>query len=325
MLYTPLRTKRIALLGWLLVGFAATSVRAQTGPELLLKPWPTDQTVESTSDGYFLNAAHSDTGSSLQLSEYESQGRFRIVPGNLVSPRIGYDFTLLQTNSKSGVIPKDLTDESVAIGTAIGEYHGWVAGLTLGIGYAGDTAFERGSAWYGNATLGVGKQINDNDILGIVLDYDGNRPYFPDIPLPGVVYRHKVDPEILLALGLPYSSIEWRPTERLKLEASYTLVSQFAARVGYEVVKHVFLYGSYADVQDAFHVADLGSNRRLLFSQQRVESGVEFSANDHLMLRLAAGYAFDNRFQRGFDFDNPDKLVNFSDSPYAHAALELRF
>jgi hypothetical protein len=91
------------------------------------------------------------------------------------------------------------------------------------------------------------------------------------------------------------------------------------------VVKHVFLYGSYADVQDAFHVADLGSDRRLLFSQQRLETGVEFSANDHLMLRVAAGYAFDNRFQRGFDFDNPDKLVNFSDAPYAHAALELRF
>jgi len=316
---------RIALLGLLLIGLSATSARAQTGPGLLLKPWPTDQTVESTTDGYFLNAAHGDTGSNLQLSEYESEGRLRIEPGNLVSPRIGYDFTLLQTTSKSGAIPKDLSDESVAIGTTVGQYHGWVAGLTLGLGYAGDTAFERGSAWYGKATLGIGKEINDHDILGIVLDYDGNRPYFPDIPLPGVVYRHKVDDNILLALGLPYSSIEWHPTDRLKVEASYTLVSQFAARVDYEVVKHVSLYGSFANVQDAFHVADLGSNRRLLFSQQRIETGVEFSANDHLMLRVAAGYAFDNRFQRGFDFDNPDKLVNFGDAPYAHAALELRF
>ena len=325
MLAKPSRWTRGLLLGLLVIGVTALAAHAQSGPGLLLKPWPTDQTVEATADGYFLNAAHTDAGSDLQLSQYESQGRFRIVPGNLVSPRIGYDFTLIQTNSKSGIIPKDLTDESVAIGTAIGQYHGWVAGMTLGIGYAGDSAFERGSAWYGKATLDIGRELNNHDVLAIVLDYDGNRPYFPDIPLPGIVFRHKIDDKLLLALGLPYTSVEWRPTEKLKLEASYTLVSQFSARIGYEVVHHLFLYGSYANVQDAFHVNGLGADRRLLFSQQRLEAGVEFSANDHLMLRVAGGYAFDNRFQRGFDFDNPDTLLNFSDTPSAHAALELRF
>jgi hypothetical protein len=316
---------RLILLGTVVLALMSTSARAQSGAGLLLKPWATDQTLETTTDAYFLNAEHSAGGDSLQLSEYDSTGRFRLQPGNKVSPRIGYAFTFLNSSSRSGVVPKNLTDLSIAVGTGVAQYHGWIAGVTLGVGYAGDTAFSRDSGWYGKATFDIGKPINDHDCLAFLIDYDGNRPYFPEIPLPGFAYRRKIDDHLLLVAGLPYSSLQWTPTTNLKIEGSYRLLSQVTARVEYRVLEKLLLYGSYSYVQDAFHVQGLSADQRLLFSDERLEGGFEYSLADQLMFRLAGGYAFDNRFASGFDFDHTHHVLSFSDGPYLHAAFELRF
>ena len=97
---------RLILLGCVTVAVMSAVARAQSGAGLLLKPWATDQAVETTTDSYFLNAEHSAGGDSLQLSEYDATGRFRIQPGNLVSPRIGYDFTFLNSSSGAAWFPR---------------------------------------------------------------------------------------------------------------------------------------------------------------------------------------------------------------------------
>jgi hypothetical protein len=315
---------RVLLFGALALLLSYAIAHAQTSAGLLLKPWPTDQVLDSTTDGYVLNASHSDAGQSLQVSDSESCGRLRLQPGNPASPRLGYDFHFLDTNAKSGIIPRELTDLSIAVGSAIGEYHGWIAGMTVGVGYAGDAAFSRGSAWYGKASFDLGKQVSDQGIVALILDYDGNRPYFPDIPLPGVVYRHHFDDTLCLSLGLPYSCIVWNPIDKVTFEASYRLASKFTAQVGYEFVENVSLFGSYHYVQEAYHIDGLGSRQRLLFSDQRVEAGVEYTPNTRFSFRLAAGYAFDNRFDRGFGFENPHGLVSFGDTPYVRVTFELK-
>ena len=223
------------------------------------------------------------------------------------------------------MVPKNLTDLSIAVGTAIGQYHGWIAGATLGLGYAGDSAFSRDSGWYGKATFDIGKTLNDRDSLALLVDYDGNRPYFPEIPLPGFVFRHKIDDQLLFAAGLPYSSLEWTPTSKLKIEASYRVISQVTARIGYRIFRNLLAYGSYKYVQDGFHIDGLANDQRLLFSDERLEAGFEYSLADQLMIRVAGGYAFDNRFTSGFDFEHTHHVLSFSDGPYVHLAFELRF
>jgi len=318
------RSTQVLLLSALAVLLICTIVQAQTGAGLLLKPWPTDQFLENTTDAYIFNASRTDGGQSLQVSDSDSCGRLRLQPGNFASPRLGYDFHFLDTSSKSGIIPRELTDLSLAVGSAVGEYHGWIAGMTVGVGYAGDAAFSRGSAWYGKATFDLGKQVTDQGIVALILDYDGNRPYFPDIPLPGVVYRHHFDDTLCLSVGLPYSCIVWNPIDKFRFEASYRLASKFTAQIGYELVKHVSVFGGYHYVQEAYHIDGLGSRQRLLFSDQRVEAGVEYNPNTRCSFRLAAGYAFDNRFDRGFGFENTHGLVSFGDTPYVRATLELK-
>ena len=163
------------------------STRAQTGPELLVKPWPeTGQISEGSADAYIFDAGHTKgTNDSFRLSDYESVGRFRILPGNEISPRIGYDFLYLDNHTSSPRLPRQLFDESMAIGTGIAKWDGgWVAGITLGVGYAGSQPFDVGRGWYGKGDIVVAKEISDTDAFGIILDYNGNRTYLPDTPLP---------------------------------------------------------------------------------------------------------------------------------------------
>lgn len=318
--------RRVLVIGVVLFAISlAATVRAQTGAALLLKPWPQDQAFEGVAGGYFENSAHSDSGDNVQFSDYESSGRIRIMPGNLISPRVGYDFRYINADTKSTVIPHELSDQSIALGTAIAQYSGWVAGATFGLGYAGDSAFSRGSAWYGKATVAFGKKFDDRNGLGIVIDYDGNRPYYPDFPLPGFAYIHRHDPHLLLTLGVPYSSIEWTPTERIKVEGSYTLLQDLAARISYEFIKHWTVFTAFHTERDAFHVDDFPKDRRLLFENHRVEGGVQFVPCDHATLSLSGGYAFGNRFSQGFDFDKTHTVLKISDAPFLHAGLEVRF
>jgi len=44
---------------------------------------------------YFFEAGLPQSGQFLRLQDYETVGRSRILPGNEISPRIGYDITFL--------------------------------------------------------------------------------------------------------------------------------------------------------------------------------------------------------------------------------------
>jgi hypothetical protein len=303
----------------------AATARAQTGPELLLKPFPTNELFDGSADGVWMHRAKQEPGDTLQFSEYESSGRFRLMPGNEASPRIGYDFNYLDSRTNSKIIPHQLSDESVAVGTPIGKYEDWVAGLTLGFGYAGDSAFERGAGFYGKAAIGIGRKFDNGDILGVLIDYNGNRNYFPDFPLPGFAYTHEMQKNLQLVLGIPYSSIHWEPIEHLKFDGGYTLLSDLDANVGYEILPKVTAYAKYEIVRDAFHIEGLPKDRRLLFQTRRAEMGLHWDPCKNCTLTVAGGYAFANRFRTSFDFVETEKLVRFSDQPYVRAGFELRY
>src|SRR4051812_8361233 len=60
----------------ILIGlFAAPLAMAQTGPDLLLKPWPKDRKVEVQADATFFDTGHTSTGDSFHLTQYGTSGR----------------------------------------------------------------------------------------------------------------------------------------------------------------------------------------------------------------------------------------------------------
>src|ERR1700689_2498811 len=74
----------IAVVIFLLAG--ARRTLAQTGPDLLVKSWATDQAVDATADALFEPSAHTDGDSSVQLDFYHGLGRWRLIPDSDASP-----------------------------------------------------------------------------------------------------------------------------------------------------------------------------------------------------------------------------------------------
>jgi hypothetical protein len=306
---------------------------AQTGGELILKAWPKEQAVDASADAYLLNGGHvQETGSSLRLSIFESDGRFRLMPGEIASPRIGYSFTAFDMTGAKATgpgrvhLPDQLYDTSVAFATPIGKYGDWIVAISGGIGYTGSSPFGDADAWYGKADFAVIRQLDEGSGIAFVLDYNGNRPYLPDVPLPGFAYIKRIDPTLLLTLGVPVTSVEWKPTDSLRVELGYVLVDEIRARIGYDVAPHWEVFGSAGLRQDAFHLNEItAGNARLLFEQRRAEIGVTWRPTESFDLTIAGGYAWGGEFSTGFDLRNSQTLAKLSDEPYLRAGLQIRF
>ena len=68
----------------LLIACVALPARAQTGPDLLLKTWDKNERVEASVNGMFLENGHTkQEDADFRLSVYETEGRFRLIPGNV--------------------------------------------------------------------------------------------------------------------------------------------------------------------------------------------------------------------------------------------------
>jgi hypothetical protein len=301
--------------------------RAQTGASLMVKPWSEkNEFLDARADAFVLNEGHiKDTGEGFQLQEYFTEGRARIFPGNEISPRVGWDFTFMDLHTSHPSLPSQLSDESIGFGTGLARWDKWVAALTIGVGYSGDSAFSRGDAWFGQADLIFARIISDTDALVFLIDYDGHRTFLPDSPLPGIAYSHRFDPTLQAILGLPYSSVDWKPFDRLEIEGEYALLTDFRANVAYEFIRHFFVYGALGNREESFSTDTLPKDRHLFFLQRRIEAGLRWEPTERLRVKVGVGYAFDGEFRSGWDLLETHRVAKLDDEPYVHAGLEFRF
>lgn len=322
---------RRAMLGrLLLVAAGALSLagvaRAQSSAALLVKPWDADQTVEDQTTDYLFAGGHTEDGHhTFDLDTVESQGRLRLFPGNIASPRLGYDLTYLNTNTSQAGFPGQLLDFSVAGGTFLSETNGWVTGITLGVGYAGEAPFGTGRAWYGRADFVLAKKFNDQDSLGIGLDYDGHRTYAPDVPLPGFGWSHQFDPKLQMVIGAPISSITWKPIDHLRIYADYLLLTDFDIDIGWEFIHHWTVFGAFESRDDAFWIDELNGRHRLIYAQRRIEAGVRWQPVGPVTLSLSAGEGLWTDFRSGWDERHSTRVLYASNEPFLRAGLEIRF
>lgn len=320
----------VALAASMSLLLGASSASAQTNSGLLIAPFPKEETLVSETSATFLEGGHiaePENDEDFQLSIYGSYGRFRLIPGEIKSPRIGYDFTYLDLDTSFDGLPERLVDQSVAVGFPVAQVDDWIFGASVGVGYAGDGGFGDGDAWYGLASIAAFRQLNETSALVFILDYDGNRTFLPDVPLPGFAYvREMKERRLSMTLGLPLSSLRWEPTEQLTLEVAFFMPEDLRIDVGYELVEDVTIFGRLRQQAEGFFVDGLPENHdRILFVQRRAEAGVRYQPHDAVRLDLAVGYAFSGEFNEGFDSRGPDEIADISDEPYVRAGVELRF
>jgi len=319
--------KKLTLVFAALAATLGTSVvHAQSSAALLLKPWEASGLVEDSTSGYLMDQGHVQTnGNHFQMSVLESQGRVRLFPGHEASPRFGYDVTLLNTHTSNPGFHSQLLDASFAAGAFVGIYQGWVFGVTLGLGYAGNSPFAEGRGWYGHEDFVIAKKFGEHDAVGIGIDYDGHRSYLPDCPLPGLAYSHTFDPHLDMVLGAPLSSITWKPTDQWRFYLDYLILTDFNFDAGYQFIKHWTVFGAFETRRDQFYITELHGHNRLLYGQKRAEAGIRFDPRPELNFNIAVGYAFSTDFRSGWDYRTTNPYLYASNVPYVHIGCDLKF
>ena len=76
---------------------------------------------------------------------------------------------------------------------------------------------------------------------------------------------------------------------------------------------------------NAFHVNTIEGNDRLMAFESRVELGLKGTINDTVSFVIAGGYAFDRKFETGWDSRDTDEIADVSDEPYVRVGIEARF
>jgi hypothetical protein len=316
---------RCALIAALLLLVVVEVARAQTGATMLVKPLMDEkETWESHGDALFIGNGETSNNENFQMNVVEYQGRLREVKEPFI-PRIGWDLTYLDINGDDPALQQDLIDVSVGAGLDFGVHGNWQWAAAIGGGYAGNTPFGESDAWYGMATLRVGKRISEKTALAIVIDYDGNRSIYPDIPLPGFALRHQYSPNLAFVLGVPVSSIYWNVNQRTHVNVNWTLIDSFDADVRYELSPKWNVYTALEARSEAFSVDGTSGDDRLLFQQRRVEAGVQWKPWAHTRLVAALGYTIGGEFSIGFDQRDSDLVADLSDEPYVRIGFERRF
>jgi len=317
-------TRLLGLIVASVLGLSTLSF-AQTGPSLITEAFDEGQVAELEVSYQWQDTGNSGiTDPKIGLQLFDAQGRWQVTQDDL-GLTLGMQTTVLSI-SDSLTLPNSLVDHSLALGFNIGQIDDWKVSTVLGIGYNGRSPYGDGNAKYGKANLIFSKEASDTSMWQVIVDYDGNRSFLPDVPLPSVSYSDWSNEQFQWTLGFPYSSFTWQPTDKFELEASAVLIYNIHVTGSYELNENFELFASYVNRTDAFRGDnDDPSTRRVIFTQQTVELGVNWEPCNEFNLSIAAGYAFDQEFEFGFDTQNTTKITDVSDEPFVRFAAEFKF
>ena len=291
----------------------------------MVQPWDEDA-FQSQADAFIFPAARlKPFGTSVQVSELESQGRWRFGGEDEHGPAVAYALNFLSLSQRKGLLPGQLTDISVGGAAPLGRVGDWSFAASAALGYAGDRPFATGTAWYGRASVLVGRTLRPGTQLLLLLEYDGNRGIIPDVPLPAVEYRSKVSDAFQYVVGYPTTAIIWNPTDRLEVDLNWYVPDSFDATAEYTLGQHWSVFGAFGARDLPFHASTLAGNRRIFFTETRFEVGIRYRLNDAFNVVLASGYAIDRRFWRGYDEIDLERIAALPDQPYLRVGLSLSF
>jgi hypothetical protein len=305
-----------ASLGVALMMLCAADGSGQTSPSLLIEPWKDEPHWADTYDEPMFNPSGHSKGDDrdIDLVYYDSFGRVKLdrddqKPGFW----LGYRALTIGVGGDQPLLPGDLVDVSVAAAFQVTEHdQPWRWSLAVGAGTANDGHWSNSDALYGVATLNASHQIDERSALHIGLNYDGNRTFLPDWPLPYFVFEQRASEDFSYRLGLPSSGVAWKPWEYLTVSAGYSVPINLSVRISLDVAYDMSLFTEYGRTLDGFFLQD-GGHTRLFYEMSRVSAGVRWIREPWIDLRVGVGYAFDQEFATGFDVRDLDTLVEPSD------------
>ncbi len=300
----------------LVLGAAALPALAQSGTEMLLKPWDWEggQTADLQAGTGKTTTKDSNSRREVSMSLLHLQGRVHTEGAPLM---VGWqaDFLRLSTLDRPA-IPETMHDVGVSLATSLSPdgpvtvfTQDWDLAAEVGIGHAA-MSFSDTRGYYGTATLTAGTRLSATQTLKLGVAYNGNRSFLPDVPLPGFEYEETFPapggdgkkPVFAYHVGIPRVGFAWRPEERWLFKVDATLTAPGSALVEYELERdRGFVFAGYTPYRLRAHQNGDDANRRLFFSNDTLEVGLRLANPRGMHLLVAVGYAMNQTLDHGFD------------------------
>jgi len=150
-------------------------------------------------------------------------------------------------------LPNDVYDLNLFTGYKQVLDNGWLVGGVAQFGSASDKLFHSADEFIYGGRVFVKVPSNDTDYWVFLLDYSSNRAFLQYVPLPGVGYMYNPNEKIKVFAGVPFAFIEYKPTEKIKLEVSYFPVSTVNAKASYKVDENWTLFADYVWKEQKFY------------------------------------------------------------------------
>lgn len=307
---------------------------AGTGPELVMSPLRGQG--EATIEHLHLDQSYSDplppsmlgpgarSQPPVRLSINDASARMKLPDSLPMKMVVGYEHTWISVDSPDPRLPNQLFDQSIGLGAELFKTDKWTFSATVAIGYAGNNPYADQGALYGKASVIGEYQIDQKSALQLSLNYDGNRAFMPDVPLPGIAYTHTPRQGLRYTVGLPFSKIYWEPIERLSIDVTYFVPYTVNVEVAYKLTDQVSAFTALKNRYQSFQFMDDGSDQ-LFFEQRTIEAGVRWAITRGTEVTVTGGYAFGQEFSTGFDSRDTDKITDIGDAWFGRIGLGLPF
>jgi hypothetical protein len=125
----------------------------------------------------------------------------------------------------------------------------------------------------------------------LFLNWDDDRSFLNDLPLPAFAYEYHPSPDLDLMIGLPVLSLSWKAEPWLLVEATW-LENANVDLYAY-CTRRLSLSLSYAWYSQGFLIDQAPfAGRQVVVSDMHACAGLSYDASDSTTIRLLGGFLF---------------------------------
>jgi len=204
--------------------------------------------------------------------------------------------------------------------------NGWIAGLNVTVGSASNRPFHSMDEVTARATAFLRMPQGERNAWIFTLNYSNYSEYFAGLPVPGIDFLYSPNDNFTLVFGFPFTSLEWKPFEKLTLQVNYVPVRTVKAKVTYEIFQPLRVWVGF-DWDDDWYLranrTDTGD--RLFYYEKRLTGGIRFDLR-HVGFEVSGGYAFDRFYFEADKYsERNDNRIDIHSGPFVIGKISLRF
>jgi hypothetical protein len=225
-------------------------------------------------------------------------------------------------------LPGELFDARAGLSYRHKFANAWILGGSLTVGSASDKPFhsEDELSVRAAALLRVPSGPRNAWLYSVTYASDVEIFNMRHVPIPGIAYLYSPSDKFKAVIGLPFTSVEYRPLEALSLDVSYFPVRTVRARATYAIFRPLRVFVGFDADHDSYYLADRGDkDDQLFYYEKRITGGMRFDLR-HVGIEVTGGYVFDRFYFEGERYsERNENRFNVGDGTFISGRLSFRW